>query len=119
MGLDIYFYKTKEELEYFRVEIGYFRKVNLLVKYFNLENCVDHICPKEELSDLLGKCETVLKEHNETVSKELLPTRDGFFFGDTSYNEYYYSNVKQIADFLRETLKNLNENEDVIVRAWW
>ena len=101
MGLDIWFMKKTCK------EVGYFRKVNFLVKYFeelgfDVENQIPFQISKENVIDLLNRCNAVLNDNS--TAEILLPTRSGFFFGDTDYNEYYFDNVKEVKKFIEETL---------------
>ena len=43
---------------------------------------------------------------DQTVAKELLPTAEGFFFGSTAYDQYYYSNLVDTKKILEEALKD-------------
>ena len=101
MGLDIYFEKRKNK------EIGYFRKVNFLVAFFegkgmNVNYQHDIEIRKEDAEELLSKCEEVLKDPSK--GPELLPTKGGFFFGNTEYDDYYCINVQQVRNFVKEEL---------------
>lgn len=117
MGLDIYFNKVKKEKE----ELGYFRKVNFLIKFFgDIKNRNPIKINKKEVEELLNLCSTVLKYHEENpsdkiVASKVLPTQDGFFFGSTDYDEHYYEDVKNTKEFIENVLlgqfDNLQENE--------
>lgn len=115
MGLDIYFYKVKEQKE----QIGYFRKVNFLVNYFDKSKSKNEIkITKKEVEELLNLCNIVLKYHKENpedkiVASKVLPTQDGFFFGSTDYDEYYYEDVKAVKEYIEnELLKQFDNLED-------
>lgn len=41
---------------------------------------------------------------DDAVARELLPTRSGFFFGNTEYDEYYLDNVMQTHDWAASML---------------
>ena len=87
MGLDIFFTRKKN------TQIGYFRKVNFLVKYFedkgmDVENQRPLEIFKEDAEELAENCRKVLENHN--LAEELLPTCEGFFFGPTEYNNDYF-----------------------------
>ena len=123
MGLDIYFLKKKKEGE---EELGYFRKVNFLVQFFEdrgyeIENCVPITITKEDAYDLKECCEQVLEDHN--LAETYLPTCSGFFFGNTDYDEYYFNDVEEVLDFCNETLipeiENLEENEEIEFEIWY
>ena len=120
MGLDIYFTKRKEE------EIGYFRKVNFLVKYFenlgfDVENQTPFKINKYDVKDLLNRCDQVLKNHDK--APELLPTMGLFFFGNTEYNEDYFNDVKEVKDYIKNILlpefDNLSDEEEIYFKIWY
>lgn len=52
--------------------------------------------------------------------EELLPTIDGFFFGDTDYDEYYLEDIEDTKEILEKILKETNfEKEELYYYAWW
>lgn len=118
MGLDIYFHKVSE--------IGYFRKVNFLVAYFKSKGLdVDKQTPlvisRDMITELINKCNKVLSDH--TVAKEELPTMEGFFFGSTDYDKYYYNNVESVRNYLQNELlpefDNLDKDEYIEFDIWY
>ncbi len=120
MGLDIYFTRKK------RSEIGYFRKVNFLVKFFekkgfDIPNQTPWAISKEDAKELLSKCEEVLLDHSK--GSELLPTMSGFFFGSTDYDDYYYKDVEAVRDYVKDKLlpefDTLEEDEDIYFETWY
>ena len=120
MGLDIFFIKKR------RKEIGYFRKVNFLVKYFkdlgfDVENQTPFCISKEDAEVLLSRCNQVLKDHSK--ASELLPTMDGFLFGSIEYNEYYFNDVKEVRDYIKNTLlpefEKLGSEEEIFFETWY
>jgi hypothetical protein len=44
-----------------------------------------------------------------TVAKRLLPTREGFFFGSTEYDEEYLRDVKATHDWAVKMLSDLTK----------
>lgn len=120
MGLDIFFSKKKE------TTIGYFRKVNFLVKYFgdlgfDIDNQTPFAISKEDIEVLLSRCKQVLKNHD--LAEELLPTMEGFFFGSTDYDEAYFDDVKRVRDYIKNDLlpkfDELQENETIYFETWY
>lgn len=120
MGLDIFITKRK------RTQIGYFRKVNFLVKFFeskglDVESQAPFTIEKEYAEELLSKCEKVLGDHSQ--GPILLPTVSGFFFGSTEYDSYYYQDVKEVRDYVRDKLlpafDSLEENEVLSFDIWY
>lgn len=120
MGLDIFF--TKKHYN----NIGYFRKVNFLVSFFeeygyNRDNQEGIEVYKDTILDLLDRCNKVLEDNSK--AKELLPTAEGFFFGSTEYDEYYFENVKDVKKYIEEVLleefDNLKDDEYITFSTWW
>jgi hypothetical protein len=46
------------------------------------------------------------------LSDAILPTKSGFFFGNTEYDEYYYNEVKYTIEILEEIIKKHNPKVD-------
>ncbi len=120
MGLDIYVNKIK----YHR--IGYFRKVNFLVRFFaNKGFDVEHQIPfcfnKDIAEELLDLCNQVLEDHSKAA--ELLPTMGGFFFGSTDYDEYYFKDVEEVKNWIEDKLlpmfDKLEDNEYIEFSTWY
>ena len=120
MGLDVFINRNKIS------EIGYFRKVNFLVKFFedkgfDVENQTPYKIKIEDIIDLINRCETVLKNHE--LADKLLPTMSGFFFGSTDYDEDYYDDVKQVFEYCKNNLlpifNELEEDEYLTFETWY
>lgn len=118
MGLDCFFERNKV--------VGYFRKVNFLVKYFEdcgleIENQKPVYIEEEFIKDLIEKCKEVLDNHNK--AKELLPTTSGFFFGNTDYDESYFNDVQKVLKYCEETLLpmfyDLGVGEGIYFNIWY
>lgn len=43
----------------------------------------------------------VFKEKDLEIAKQLLPTQEGFFFGSTRYDEYYFEDIKKTLNDLQ------------------
>ena len=52
-----------------------------------------------------------------SVAKELLPTTEGFFFGSTDYNQYYYEDLVSTKKILEEALAN--DEGDYMYQSSW
>lgn len=124
MGLDIYFHLNKEGQEE-TSEIGYFRKVNFLVSFFEDYGEVENLKPlkieKSWVKDLINCCDEVLKDNSK--ADELLPTATGFFFGSTEYDERYFYYVEKVKNFcenfLIEEFENLEDDEYITFEIWY
>ena len=115
-------YSTQESM--------YFRKFNFIYKYF--ENSLD--CNEQcwvdrcELEDIAQSCKDILAIYDKTaednsnaikLAKELLPTTNGFFFGNTDYNEFYFQQLEDALDTIEHFLGNLKKDEYVYVQMSW
>lgn len=111
-------------------EVAYFRKVNLLVEYFEyVDDCSDMVVTEEQLQELVEKCEYLIefaKEHpagsDEFKEKAsvTLPTQSGFFFGNTDYDEWYLRDLKEIVERLSPVIADTDfDRYDIIFHCWW
>lgn len=71
-----------------------------------LKEVYNSLCNKEmitkKVQDGLIEYETkVFKEEDLEIAKQLLPTQEGFFFGSTQYDEYYFEDIKKTLNDLQ------------------
>lgn len=103
------------------VKVAQWRKANQVHSWFvdNVQdgddNCREHCVSRDELDDLRELCRQVLdmRDRQEANPDEALPTaddilpvREGFFFGNYEYDEYYYEQVQYTYDTLDRLLTN-------------
>lgn len=92
-------------------EVGYWRKVNHIHRWFvenvqdDDDNCHEYECSREQLGELLDICRKVDTDHSQ--AETLLPTVDGFFFGGTEYDEYYFGSIKDTINILEKALEDI------------
>jgi hypothetical protein len=114
MGLDMYLTRntylgTQWEHRGVTAEI-YWRKVNHIHKWFveNVQNgeddCKTYRVSLDQLKQLRDLCKEVI--NNRDKAHELLPTQEGFFFGDQDYNEYYFGDTIDTYNDLCKTIDN-------------
>lgn len=122
MGLDLYFMKRK------LTEVAYFRKYNFLIPAMEkiletkIENGQFYNVDEEVIKKLRDRCKLVMENHD--YAKELLPTTEGFFFGNTDYDEYYFNDVEQVYNECNKMLENMSksdesENQDFVFCVDW
>lgn len=146
MGLDMYLYKkfhineienlnTNEPIivngcEYYlnpcdmiTVEVAYWRKANAIHKWF-VENCCDfnddcceHYVSRLKLEELLNTCKEIME--NKNMAEKLLPTQEGFFFGDTDYNDSYYDDIELTIEQITNILKTSEPSDYFVYQASW
>lgn len=87
----------------------------------NVDQQVPFRVYRDYITDLLDKCNKVLADHSK--AEELLPTMDGFFFGSTEYDDYYFDDVEEVKNFIVDTLlpqfDNLRDGEKIMFDIWY
>lgn len=67
---------------------------------------------------LLSDLKTVLDNHD--LAPKILPTRSGFFFGDTEYSDYYFEDVKNLYEvLLAEKEEGYFDSCSYFYWSWW
>lgn len=101
----------------------YYRKVNWLrgwmIENTSLDhdsNCEEVFISRSQLNELLKTCEYVLEHKND--AEEKLPTLGGFFFGTYDYDDWYFTEIENVRDGLKDILSNKNLCE-VTYYDWW
>ncbi|EBV7459757.1 hypothetical protein ACSDUA_003042 [Escherichia coli] len=128
MGLDIFFLGRDRVCVTDAVvsvpetrEVGYFRKVNPLIAWFEkhcgpIENAVERPVSRTELEALLSDLECLTPEN----CREFFPTTEGFFFGSQEYDQYYWKDVEDVKSWVRSTLDSFDfERKILLLWAWW
>lgn len=89
-------------------QVAYWRKVNAVHKWF-VDNCgagVDECQPYDvQNADLVILLMTV-NEALDTRNPDVLPPQDGFFFGGTEIDEWYWRGLEETREMLTAILDN-------------
>lgn len=115
MGLDITISTSRDTKD--------FRKVNFLIPWvertlgIEVENTESYELSKSNLESLLSDVSAVLADISE--APKLLPTRTGFFFGDTEYDERYRQDLNQIKTDIGDLVLKMNDGDTATFWAWW
>lgn len=119
MGLDMYLNRADNGNE-----LIYWRKANQIFKWFEdhcangeIENCAPVPVTKYDLLELLETIKVILND--EEKASELLPTQEGFFFGNTEYGEHYFEELIQTRDKIESILDYITEDTELEFYAWW
>ena len=87
----------------------YWRKANAIHRWFvsNVQggddDCREYDVGLDQIKALIEQCNRAL----ETRDASLLPPQDGFFFGSTEIDEYYWNDLQQTRDGLRMVVEKL------------
>jgi len=105
---------------YVTEQVGYWRKFNALHNWFinecaeGVDDCKDVYVSEtkmEELQEVLHKVQA-----DNKLAEELLPTADGFFFGGTQYDEYYFEEVSKTLELVESLVET---GGDFYYQASW
>jgi hypothetical protein len=125
MGGNDFLYHDSDDLQFAEVklQLAYWRKANQIHKFFvdvcggGTDECQDIYVDRDNLKDLLEKCESILEDHSK--AEELLPSQSGFFFGSNEYDEYYFGDLERTVPILKKILENAPENWEFEYHASW
>jgi hypothetical protein len=91
-------------------DIMYWRKANAIHKWFvdkcqnGVDECQRSYVSHEQIDQLVQLCKSVLE--NKKLAHNLLPAQEGFFFGGTEYNEWYFENLQDTVNSLEHITKH-------------
>lgn len=102
------------------VDAMYWRKANAIHGWFvencqeGEDDCKEYYVEREQLEELRDLCQAVL-DGDEDVNLE--PT-DGFFFGSTEKDEYYFQDMRDTVEGLNKVL-SLPKSYEFYYRSSW
>ena len=104
--------------------VAYWRKANAIHNWFvekcqeGIDECQQTNISRERLQELVATCKTVLED--KTKAEEFLPSVSGFFFGETTYDDWYFDNVEYTADRIEKILNDpVFESCDFYYQSSW
>lgn len=104
------------KVTYITERVAQWRKANAIHNWFvtnvqeGVDDCKEYYVSLEQLETLLNDVDQVLENHD--LAESILPTKSGFFFGNTEYDEYYFDNLKYTKEILSEIIQNKNLYQD-------
>ena len=104
-------------------EAMYWRKANAIHKWFveNIQggedNCQRYYVEREQLVELRDLCAKLCTQRE--MAEETLPTADGFFFGPTDYDEWYWDGIEETVQGLDKALKTFDDKWQFHYRSSW
>lgn len=103
-------------------DVAYWRKANQIHNWFvenvqdGNDDCGTYDVSREQLEELLSLVKRVLKD--KSLAEKLLPVKEGFFFGSSEYDHYYFSDLKETKKMLTDVLKE-DKISDFVYHASW
>jgi hypothetical protein len=140
MGLDMYlnaerFYWSKDggpklddvpegySVNLVKSEVAYWRKANAIHQWFvdnvqgGEDDCRSRHVTRDELKALVDICKRVIAEPDK--AKDLLPTANGFFFGGTDYEEYYFQYLEDTVEQVEKALSKFPDDWEFEYHSSW
>ena len=111
-----------KKIKYIIEEAGYWRKANQIHRWFvekvqkGNDDCGDYYVGTDDLEKLLDACEKVKADHS--LADTLLPSASGFFFGGTEYDEWYFKDIDNTIDMLKEALADESDSSYYYSSSW-
>jgi len=111
----------KTRISYIVEDVMYWRKANQIHTWFvdkiqnGNDDCNEYLVSREQLEILLLLITKTLK--TPTKAKDFLPAHTGFFFGNESYDKYYFKNLKETKITLEKLIKE--KNGDFYYQSSW
>lgn len=100
------------------------RKANQIHNWFvnqiqdGEDDCKEYYVSKESMQRLVDLCKKVLADRSK--AEKLLPSQEGFFFGSTKYDEYYFEDLQDTIDKLTPFITDPNwESWDFYYQSSW
>ena len=104
-----------------REPLAYWRKANAIHRYLlecagAEDNGNEAWLYGHHLKQLRDVCQEVLNNHD--LAKEKLPTKEGFFFGSTEYDEYYFEQLQKTIEMI-DAIDDLREYDTIVYTPSW
>ena len=114
---------------YVEQEVAYWRKANMIHQWFvdnaqrGIDNCAQYYVDYQQLVELYKICVGIKElfeqygasQEFEKLAKEVLPTTEGFFFGNYEYAEEYMTDIE---DTIKQ-LKDISKDEEYYYQSSW
>lgn len=113
--------KLGKSLNGVSVEAMYWRKANAIHKWFvdNVQNGVDdcgnYYVSRDHLMSLMDTIDATLDSRDSSN----LPPTDGFFFGSTDVDEWYWEELKNTRDALETIVNSYTDDWDFEYHSSW
>jgi len=106
------------------IPVVYWRKQNAIHHWFvknaqgGNDDCAEYFVSREQLKELADTCVSVVGDIK--LAHELLPTTEGFFFGGTQYDDWYFDGLKKTQSEITKYLRSPQFNDyDFYYKSSW
>lgn len=122
MGLDQGIYKNGEEVLYLRKANqvhGYMNSVSNLLYGRDYENTEMMAIGLPTISQLHAIAVKLVTDRNEEDAEWMLPPTTGFFFGSYEIDDWYWTQLEDLAAGLGTLIKFHSPDDEYAYWAWW
>jgi len=101
-------------------DVGYWRKANQIHRWFvenvqdGEDDCREYSVSRQDFQNLLETVNLVLNAkgtpEESSVIEENLPPREGFFFGSTKIDPYYWDDLEMTKQIVSDVLTEMEED---------
>lgn len=122
MGLDMFLQAENKQTGEERL-VHSWRKANQIRQWFvtrfdkELDAQLKIALTDHDIAALISDIEKVLTDNQ--LAQSLLPTSSGFFFGSTDYDTYYFDELKDTLQYLKNGFEYDPNNEQLFYTEWW
>ena len=106
-------------------EAMYWRKANAIHRWFvenaqgGEDNCGRYYVSREQLLKLRDLCANLCTQKVEALAEDSLPTTDGFFFGSTEYDEWYWNDIENTVKGIDTALETFGDGWHFHYQSSW
>ena len=106
-------------------EAMYRRKANAIHRWFvenaqgGEDNCERYYVSREQLLKLRDLCANLCTQKVEALAEDSLPTTDGFFFGSTEYDEWYWNDIENTVKGIDTALETFGDGWHFHYQSSW
>jgi hypothetical protein len=103
--------------------VGYWRKSNQIHNWFvqnvqdGEDDCEEYYVSREQLTELLDTCKKI--KANPDLAESLLPPVEGFFFGSTEIDEYYWEDIDSTIKQLEKAMEKYDDKWSFEYSSSW
>lgn len=107
------------------IEAAYWRKANAIHSWFvheiqdDEDNCQEYFVTREQLDSLRDVCARTLIERTKEAAKANLHPAEGFFFGSTEIDSWYWEQLAYTVDQISKILTAFDTSWEFYYRASW
>jgi len=112
------------KLTHLEFNVKYWRKHNAIHNWFvenvqeGVDDCKRYYVDREKLEMFLITLEMLVRNRDIEEAKKILPPTDGFFFGSTEIDDWYWDELYETLHELQDDME-LNKKDEYYYQSSW